>query len=182
MPVQALTEFSADITYQRAEQREPLHGRLYVTDDVIREERYQGQQQEIRIIDLFRGVTLRIDPHREEYQQQDEVLSLPRNPALFCAEMPLLACGFERVERIAERETERWSAEMGISGLSIEITAWYDPQIQYPLRLRLGNGDTLQLSNIEIGRLPSSLFTLPFHLRRVAELEQPQTGGFSIFP
>ncbi|MBT4329886.1 MAG: hypothetical protein HOD58_08165 [Gammaproteobacteria bacterium] len=181
----ALTEFSADVTYLDAAQNHQRYGRLYVSDDAIREERYHEVDQkayEVKIIDLFRGVTLRADLQRGEYQQLNEVVTMPRNPAQFCAEAPLLSCGFQQRERLQQRVVERWAAELGFSSLSIEITAWYDPEIQYPVRLQMSDGETLQLSNVEVGRLPSATFSLPFDLRRVAKLEGIAVDNFSLWP
>ncbi len=178
----ALTEFSADLTYYDQRQQAVVTGRLYVSDTAIREERQRGGRAEVRITDLFRGTTSVLDPQLGEFQQRDEVVAVPRNPLQFCAEAPLLVCEFQQQESVDGRNTERWSADLGFAGFNIRVTAWYDPQIQYPVRLLLESGGSLQLSNIESGRQPSALFSLPFGSRRVPAVEGVRIEHFAVWP
>ncbi len=178
----ALTEFSADITYYDREMATLATGRIYVSDLAIREERQKGARREVRITDLFQGTTTILDPQRGEYQVLQELLVLPRNPLRFCADSPLLICEFERREQVDGRQTERWRAGFGVAGFDITITAWYDPLIQYPTRLQLERGEWMQLSNIEIGRLPSKWFSLPFDSSQVERVEGVGAGPFSVLP
>lgn len=178
----ALTEFSADLTYYDRENRAVVSGRLYVTDDAIREERQRGGAEEVRIIDLFRGTTTVVDPQRSEFELRNEVLVLPRNPVQFCSEAPLLVCQFQQQEWIDGRSTERWAADLGFTGFNITVTAWYDPQIQYPVRVQLDSGGYLQLSGIESERQPSALFSLPFGSSRVPKVEGVEIENFSVWP
>ncbi len=180
--VSALTEFSADLTYYDRENRAVASGRLYVSNDAIREERQRGEAREIRITDLFRSTTTVIDPLRSEFELRNEVLVLPRNPVQFCAEAPLLVCQFQQQEWVEGRQTERWAADLGFTGFNITVTAWYDPQIQYPVRVQLDSGGYMQLTAIEPGRQPSALFSLPFGSNRVARVEGIEIENFSVWP
>ena len=178
----ALTEFSANIHYYDQQQQAVASGRLYVTDDAIREERQRGSAEEVRITDLFRGTTTVLNPQSGEFELLEEVVAVPRNPHRFCSEAPLLVCQFQQQDWVDGRETERWTADLGFAGLNITVTAWYDPQIQYPVRLQLDNGGYLQLSNIEPGRQPSRLFSLPFGSKRVSTVEGVKLEQFSVWP
>ncbi len=180
---EALTEFSADLTYLDSHNRAIHTGRLFVSNDAVREERrgQDGSEAEIRITDLFRGVMYVLNPERGEYYQQ-EATPIPRDPASFCAEMALLLCGFQSEEELMGKWTERWGAEFGLGELSIGVVAWYDPEIQYPLRIELNRDSSMQLSNVETGRLSSSLFSIPFRYRRVEPSEMVQAGDFPEWP
>ncbi len=167
---QALTEFSADLAYFDSDSQVVVTGRIYVTDDAIREERHKGEQREVRIVDLFRGITTVIDPVAGEYSQQ-EAFAIPRNPSLFCDEMQLFSCGYQFDEAVGGTVASRWGADFGIGEFSIGVTAWYDPDLQYPIRIEVDGGGIRQLSQVEVGRLPSSLFTIPFDVKRVDHVE-----------
>lgn len=158
------------------------NGRLYVTDDLIREDRQAEGREEIRITDLFRGTTTIFDPQLRQFQLQRETISLPRNPLQFCTETPLIYCSFEQQEVMLGRETERWGAEVGLGEWGLRLTAWYDPQIQYPLRLQLAESGSLELKNIQVARLPSSLFTLPFDAERVEKVQGVALAPFALWP
>lgn len=178
---EALTEFSADVTY--FDDHKSLHssGRLFVSNDSIREERKSSDAEVIRITDMFRGVTYVLEPGSEEYYQQD-AMAVPRDPARFCAEMMLLDCGYRGEKKIDGRLTEHWGAELGFGDLSIGVSAWYDPTIQYPVRIELNDGASLQLSNIHIARPPSSLFSIPYNYRMVERVDGEQSAGFPEWP
>ena len=178
----ALTEFSADLNYYDRNDSVVATGRLYVTDDLSREERSQGERQEVRITNLFRGVTTLYDPATGEYQLTGEMEVVPRNPVRFCAETPLLACGYQQHEQIAGRSVERWGAELGFMGVNLKVIAWYDPELHYPLRVALESGGYQELSNVEVGRLPSALFTLPFGAVEVDRVVGVEIDYFSISP
>ncbi|HIJ23877.1 MAG TPA: hypothetical protein HPP65_02840 [Gammaproteobacteria bacterium] len=179
----ALTEFSAEVQYYNQQQKQlTIHGSLYVSDDVIREEFNRDGKVEVKITDLFRGTTSMLDLERKEYQRVAEVFTIPRNPAQFCAEMALLECGFKGYEEIEGVKTERWGADLGFGSLSVDVVAWYDPSIQYPLRIKLGNGNVLQLSRVEKRRIPSSLLSVPFGFNEVDQLKHPQGDYFSVWP
>ena len=104
---------------------------------------------------------------------------MPRNPVRFCAEVPLLACGFQGNERIDGVETQRWGAEFGLGELGMSAVAWYDPQLQYPVRVELQGSGVRQLSNIEVERVPSALFSIPFNVRRVERVKGVEIDYFS---
>ena len=75
MPVAvALTEFSAEVQYYNQQQKQlTIHGSLYVSDDVIREEFNRDGKVEVKITDLFRGTTSMLDLERKEYQRVADV-------------------------------------------------------------------------------------------------------------
>ena len=116
----------------------------------------------------------------EEYHQQG-ALPVPRNPAEFCTEMALLLCGFQGDEELMGKRTERWGAEFGFGELSIGVVAWYDPDIQYPIRIKL-NDRVQQLSNVHKGRLSSALFSIPFSYRMVEQADDSKASGFPEWP
>jgi len=176
----ALTEFSADIRYLN-DAVPTAEGRLYVSDHTIREERQNDKRREVRITDLYQGVLYVLDPQRGEYHQQ-QAYPVPRNPQAFCAEMMLAECGFQATEAQMGRQTERWAAELGFGELSFGVVAWYDPEIQYPVRIKLNSGIVQELSNIEQGRLSSALFSIPFHYRQVEAGSMSQSGDFPQWP
>lgn len=178
---EALTEFSADVTYFDNHNTPLFTGRLFVGNDAVREERSSSDEKEVRITDLFRGVTYVLNPQAEEYHQE-EALPVPRNPARFCAEMMLLDCGLKSREEIGGRGTERWEAELGFGELSLGVIAWYDQNIQYPVRIELKDGASQQLSNIQIIRPSSALFSIPFNYRRVEQVDMVQSVGFPEWP
>ncbi len=169
-PLWALAEFSADLIYYDADDQEVARGRLYVSDDAVREERSRGKEREVRITDHFRGVTTVIDPVRERYYQTERS-ALPRNPARFCEQMMLLECGYQKDEEIDGVAVERWGAELGLPGISLQLLAWYSPQLHYPVMVELEGSGRRRLSNIQLGRIPSSLFVIPFRAEPVEPFE-----------
>ena len=176
----ALTEFSADIRYLN-DAVPTVEGRLYVTDHAIREERKSEKGREIRITDLYRGVMYVLDPQQSEYHQQ-QAYPIPRNPQAFCAEMLLAECGFRATEGQMGRKTERWAAELGFGALNFGVVAWYDPEIQYPVRIELDSGIVQELGNIERDRLSSALFSIPFHYRQIEASSADPNGNFPHWP
>ncbi|MBC8519330.1 MAG: hypothetical protein H8D24_02850 [Gammaproteobacteria bacterium] len=176
-----MTEFSADVTYFDDHKLLQSSGRIFVANDSIREERKSSDSEVIRITDMFRGIAYVLEPGSKEYYQQ-EALAVPRDPARFCAEMMLLECGYRGEKEIDGRVTEHWSAELGFGDLSIGVSAWYDPTIQYPVRIELNDGAALQLSNIQIARPPSSLFSIPYNYRMVEQTDSDQSAGFPEWP
>ncbi len=178
--VEALTEFSADISYFDSGKNQISAGQLFVSDRAIREERTTSQGKEIIITDLFYGTTYVLNPETGEYHEQD-ALPVPRNPAQFCAEMPLLLCGFQREEELMGIKTERWGADLGFGELTIGVVAWYDPEIQYPIRVEF-NEVVQQLSNVRKGRVSSTLFSIPIRYRMVERERVEQGAGFPEWP
>ena len=55
--VEALTEFSADVSYFDSENPQPFTGRIFVSNSAIREERSGSRGETIHITDLL------VEPH-----------------------------------------------------------------------------------------------------------------------
>ena len=183
LPVaEAMTEFSAEVDCFNQQGDPVMKGEIYVSDDVIREEVGGDSPVSIRITDLFRGVSYLLDTVRHEYQERQEVFTVPRNPSQFCAEMALMECGYQEREQVNGVETEHWRAELGFGSLTIGVDGWYDPKIQYPLRIQWGGGRQLKLSKVKVGRIPSALLSIPFDYQRVDSIEGSVAEYFSDWP
>jgi hypothetical protein len=167
--VQAV-EFSAEqvrILGDR-EQRVQLH----VSDTHVREEMGAEGQGQFRIIDLRQGWMRIHNPARQEYIELPAP-PVPRDPEQVCAKVEQLSCSLLGEDTVDGRTVQQWSAQMrGPQDVVLEMRALYDPELRYPVWMRLNPGMEQRLENIQIAPQDPFLFDTPAGYVAV-ELAQP---------
>ncbi len=134
-------------------------GKYYAASQSVRLEGMEGNNPYIVIHDFKKQVSLYIYvPHREYIQVPMEPARLRYDFAQFGSPCPPAA----RAERIGKdtlnsREVEKWTCDIPGEGPE---TVWYDTRLQTAI-LSQGDDDYIQLTDIQEGHQPASLFAPP---------------------
>jgi hypothetical protein len=167
--VQAV-EFSAEQVRILGEREQRVQ--LHVSDTHVREEMGAEGQGQFRIIDLRQGWMRIHNPARQEYIELPAP-PVPRDPEQVCAKVEQLSCSLLGEDTVDGRTVQQWSAQMrGPQDVVLEMRALYDPELRYPVWMRLNPGMEQRLENIQIAPQDPSLFDTPAGYVAV-ELAQP---------
>lgn len=152
-------EFSAEQVRTLGEREQRVQ--LYVTDAFVREEMGAEGQGQFRVIDLREGRMRVHNPARMEYIDLPAP-PVPRDPEQVCARVDQLQCNLIGEDRVDGRTVQQWSAQLrGPQDMILEMRALYDPELRYPVWMRLDPGMEQRLENIRITPQDPALFQTP---------------------
>lgn len=152
-------EFSAEQVRILGEREQRVQ--LYVTDAFVREEVGAEGQGQFRVIDLREGRMRVHNPARMEYIDLP-ARPVPRDPEQVCARVDQLQCNLIGEDRVDGRTVQQWSAQLrGPQDMILEMRALYDPELRYPVWMRLDPGMEQRLENIRIAPQDPALFQTP---------------------
>lgn len=152
-------EFSAEQVRILGEREQRVQ--LYVSDAFVREEMGAESQGQFRIIDLRQGRMRIHNPARQEYIELPAP-PVPRDPEQVCAKVEQLSCRLLGEDTVDGRPVQQWSAQMqGPQHVVLEMRALYDPELRYPVWMRLDPGMEQRLENIQIAPQNPTLFQTP---------------------
>ena len=163
-------EFSAEQVRILGEREQRVQ--LHVSDAYVREEMGIEGQGQFRIIDLREGRMRIHNPARMEYIDLPAP-PVPRDPEQVCAKVEQLQCNLIGEDRVDGRTVQQWSAQMrGPQDVVLEMRALYDPELRYPVWMRLDPGLEQRLEHIQIAPQDPALFQTPAGYV-AAEIAQP---------
>jgi hypothetical protein len=97
----------------------------------------------------------------------------PRDPCRQWQAMAQLAGGVDsnspwRCERVGEEiiDGRHTAAYRAIPPTGREIVGWIDPELKFPLRIKMEDGATITVENIQEGPHPARLFEIPTSFRK----------------
>jgi hypothetical protein len=103
-------------------------------------------------------------------------LFVPLDPGDPCRQwqiMAKLASGGDssdpwRCERVGEEiiDGRRTTAYRAISSPGRDIVGWIDPELKFPLRIKMGDGATITVQNLQEGPQSARLFVIPTNFRK----------------
>ena len=161
----AMREFSADVKTSMAEGPSSA-GKIYVGPGKLRMEMTSGGQQSVTIFDSQAQTGWVLMPQQKMYmelKQQNELAQLAKqapsgNP---CDNIPGSTCRQAGEENVNGRNTVKWEIAMNQGGRQSTITQWFDPSIGFVVRQQTSDGMAFDVTNIQPGSQPASLFELP---------------------
>jgi hypothetical protein len=166
-------EFSAEQVRILGEREQRVQ--LYVSDAYVREEMGSEGQGQFRIIDLREGRMRIYNPARQEYIEFPAP-PVPRDPEQVCANVEQLNCSLLGEDTIHGRIVQQWSAQMrGPQGGMLEMRALYDPELRYPVWMRLDPGMEQRLEKIRIAPQNPALFQTPVGYVAVEPAQTPES-------
>jgi hypothetical protein len=169
-----LTPFSADMEFSSARGAAASHdmaGKIYVNPDHMRMDMNTGPRGgAIVITNLATRTTDTIMPDQHMYMEftADQAMAMRRgmgpnikpftDPGNPCANQEGWTCKNLGVEQVNGRSADHWQ----ITDKNGKVTnAWVDQKIHFPIKSVTQDGSTWQLSNIQEGEQPPSLFEIP---------------------
>ncbi len=167
----AAVEFSAQQMRSLGERE--LHLQIYVTDEFVREEMSEGAQ--FRVIDLRQGRMRIHNVERKEYMDLPAP-PVPRDPEQVCAQVQELSCTLLGEEMLEGRRVQQWVAQMqGPQDRVLRMQALYDPELRYPLWMKLDPGMEQRLEGIQIAPQDPALFQTPAGFMAVEPTQRPES-------
>lgn len=164
-------EFSAEQVRILGEREQRVQ--LHVSDTHVREDMGAEGQGQFRIIDLRQGRMRIHNPARREFIELPAP-PVPRDPEQVCASVEQLSCNLLGEDKVDGRPVQQWSAQMrGPQNLVLEMRALYDPELRYPVWMRLDPGMEQRLENIQIAPQDPALFQTPAGYVAVESAQPP---------
>lgn len=78
-------------------------------------------------------------------------------------------------ERVNGREVEKWEMTASAAGQqSVRTFQWYDPELKLTVREEFPGGQVRELTRIQVGTQPASLFEVPAGYRRIEPPQGPR--------
>jgi hypothetical protein len=148
-------QFSAELV-QQGPNGETSTSKMYVGDERTRIEMSRQGQDVIRITDQKRHVEWILFPQQHKYMEHQLPPGPPEHPGATrpspaadpCAGMPGMTCHKLGDETINGRAAAKWEMEMTREGKTMKSTQWIDKERGVPLRQKLPNGQTVDLTYI----------------------------------
>ena len=166
-------EFSAEQVRILGEREQRVQ--LHVSDAYVREQMGAEGQSQFRIIDLRQGWMRIHNPARQEYIELPAP-PVPRDPEQVCAKVEQLSCSLLGEDTVDGRTVQQWSAQMrGPQDVVLEMRALYDPELRYPVWMRLDPGMEQRLENIQIAPQDPALFETPAGYVAVEPAQTPES-------
>jgi hypothetical protein len=168
-PKFAGTPFSADMAITARQQRGMVNGKLYAGEGKWRMDMEMQGQQAIMIFDAASQVGYMLMPAQKMYMEvhadrpgmgPQMPKAKPMDPTNPCAAEADMTCTKVGKETVNGRSTERWEiTSKKDSGNS--YTAWIDDKLHFPIKTASSAGDSMELTNIQEGSQPATLFEVP---------------------
>ncbi|MEO5376677.1 MAG: hypothetical protein H7832_02655 [Magnetococcus sp. DMHC-6] len=79
------------------------------------------------------------------------------------------------VENINNRKTEKWEITEAFQDKKHTVTKWIDLNLHIPIRIQSDTGSKIELSQIQEGSQPDTLFQVPADFKQIATPTAPQS-------
>jgi|SRR5688572_21564795 len=174
----ATREFSADVKTAMA-QGPSSSGKIYVGPGKLRMEMTAAGQQSVTIFDSQARTGWVLMPQQKMYMEmkQQDALSQIANESAGdnpCANIPNSTCRRGGEENVNGRDTVKWEIAMNEGGQQSTITQWFDPSLGFVVRQQTSEGMTMDVTNIQPGPQPASLFELPPDYKKLSVPGMPR--------
>ncbi|MBF0296224.1 MAG: hypothetical protein HQL96_13630 [Magnetococcales bacterium] len=178
----AILPFSADVTRMEKNRKGSDKGRMYVSPEGIRTE---SERDGVRIALLHRPERKSVAtlfPDQKSYMENVVSVALsrpplPDEPESPCRSGKAFVCRQVAREMLNGRAVIHW--EIVMKGPDREFPhahLWVDPRLRIAIRESYADGLTVELTNIQEGEQPASLFTIPEEYRKMAPTVEPATA------
>ncbi len=160
------TPFSADMTMTTAQQSGVMNGKLYSGKGKWRMDMQMHGQQATMIFDGKSRLGYMLMPAQKMYMEVRPGMApnvpkaKPMDPSNPCADNPDMTCTKAGTETVNGRSTERWEFASK-KDPSQTYTAWVDKKLHFPIKTQTSSGDGMELTHIQEGEQPASLFEIP---------------------
>ena len=162
-------QFSGDM--KMSGRGESMNGKIYFGANKMRMEMNGRGHEMIIIHDSGKDTSYMIMPEQKMYMEMNanrmgmgrgprmpDVKSMdPSNP---CANEPDYTCKKIGTETVSGRSTDKWEFSRK-SKPSETRTVWIDQKLHFPIKTAGSEGDTWEMTNIQEGSQPASLFEVP---------------------
>jgi outer membrane lipoprotein-sorting protein len=171
-PAGGMKEFSADVKTTMPG-GQTSNGKIYVGAGKMRMEMNAAGQQSVTIFDSQAKTGWVLMPQQKMYmemKQQNELAQVANQSAGDdpCANLPNSTCRRAGEENVNGRNTVKWEIAMNQGGQQSTITQWFDPSIGFVVRQQTSEGMTMDVTNIQTGAQPASLFELPAGYKKLS--------------
>ena len=163
-----IPQFSADMKMSGARGQE-MTGKMYFGGQRMRYEMNAGGHEMISIHDAKTQTSYMIMPQQKMYMEMnanamrgmgrgprmpDAKAFDPNNP---CANEEGYTCKKVGSETVNGRSCDKWE----FTGKEGTRTVWLDQKLHFPIKMVGNRGDTFELTNVQEGSQPASLFEVP---------------------
>ena len=163
------TPFSADMNMTTKGERGVMNGKLYAGQGKWRMDMQMQGQQAMMIFDASSQVGYMLMPAQKMYMEVHAdrpgmgprlPKAKPMDPSNPCADNPDMTCTKVGKEMVNGRSTDRWEFTSK-KDKDNTYTAWVDEKLHFPIKTQTSEGEGMELSNIQEGPQPASLFEIP---------------------
>ncbi len=162
-----IPQFSADMKWSNPE-GQPATGKMYWGGGKMRMDMNMQGRQAVMIHDISTKTSYMLMPEQHMYMEMSANNPMmqrlgnapnlkPFDPANPCASMEGYTCKKIGAETVNGRSCDKWE----FKGPSETQTAWVDQKLHFPIRSVTSNGTTMDLTNLQEGSQPASLFEIP---------------------
>lgn len=171
MGAPTLTQFSADMEMKGPKRGDSMTGKMYFGGKLWRWDMDAGGHKMSNIIDGETETMYMIMPEQKMYMEMrgDQRRKMPGQAAAPevkpvdpndpCADDPETDCKKVGSEVVNGRNTDKWvfTDKRGRE----RQTVWVDQKLHFPIRVQSQEGFVMELTNIQEGPQPASLFQVP---------------------
>lgn len=168
-----MPQFSADMkTTGRGGPGGAMNGKIYFGDKKLRFDMNMGGREQYMIHDMTTKTSYMVMPEQKMYMEFNSAMGRGRGPGSHmndikpvdpsnpCANDPNYSCKKEGTETVNGRSTDKW-VFTNKNNSSDSRTVWVDQKLHFPIKTQSSEGDTWELTNIQEGSQPASLFEVP---------------------
>ncbi|MGH9521648.1 MAG: DUF4412 domain-containing protein [Terriglobales bacterium] len=168
-----IPQFSADMkSTGRGGPGGAMNGKIYFGDKKMRFDMNMGGREQFMIHDMASQTSYMVMPQQKMYMEFNSAMGRGRGPGARmndikpvdpsnpCAADPNYTCKKEGTEEVNGRSCDKW-VFTNKSNPSDTRTVWVDQKLHFPIKTQSTEGDTWELTNIQEGSQPASLFEVP---------------------
>jgi uncharacterized cupredoxin-like copper-binding protein len=168
----SMPQFSADMKASgRSGPGGGMNGKIYFGDKKMRFDMNTGGRETYMIHDMGTQTSYMVMPQQKMYMEMKANMARrgpgsrmndvkPVDPSNPCAADENYTCKKEGTETVNGRETDKWLFT-NKKNPSDTRTVWVDQKLHFPIKMQSSEGDTWELTNIQEGPQPTSLFAVP---------------------
>lgn len=166
-------QFSADMKATgRSGPGGGMNGKIYFGDKKLRFDMNMGGRQQYMIHDMNTQTSYMVMPQQKMYMEFNSAMGRGRGPGARmndikpvdpsnpCATDTNYTCKKDGTETVNGRSCDKW-VFTSKSNPSDVRTVWVDQKLHFPIKTQSSDGDTWELTNIQEGTQPASLFEVP---------------------
>ena len=162
-------QFSGDM--KMSGRGEGMNGKIFFGENKMRFEMNSRGREMIMIHDVGKETSYMIMPQQKMYMEMKAKGmgmgrgprmpdAKPMDPSNPCANEADYTCKKVGTETVNGRSTDKWEFT-GKSNPSETRTVWIDQKLHFPIKTVGSDGDTWEMTNIQEGPQPASLFEVP---------------------
>jgi hypothetical protein len=164
------TPFSADMKINARQQAGMTSGKMYAAAEKWRMDMSMNGREAIMIFDASSNMGYMLMPEQKMYMEMRADAPAPHggpraprakpmDPNNPCAGDANMTCQKTGTEVVNGRTTDRWDFTSKDKGEN--YTAWVDQKLHFPIKTQNSQGEGMELTNIQEGAPPASVFEIP---------------------